>query len=230
VAHAAAAAARHGARLHVVHCSSAEAVVEAKRWPLTTVETCPHYLTLTDQDVERIGPDAICCPPIRDGDNRARLVALVADGLVDAVASDHSPCPPELKAGDAPFAGVAGVQTVLSVLLSMEALNLAQVNRLRTEAARLLGLSGKGAVAVGYDADLALVDLEASWTVSPATLLTRHRRSPFMGMTLPGVVVTTLVGGRVVYQGGQPVADPDGTFLRPTRAMVPNGTKEMTTP
>jgi allantoinase len=230
VAHAAAAAALHGARLHVVHCSSADAVVEAKRWPRTTVETCPHYLALNDQDVERIGPDAICCPPVRDGDNRERLVTLVAEGLVDTLASDHSPCPPELKEGDAPFAGVAGVQTALSVLLSVGGLGLPLVNRLRTQAARLLGLGAKGAVAAGYDADLALVDLDAAWTVSPVTLLTRHRRSPFMGMTLPGVVVITLVRGRVVYQAGQQMADRDGIFLHPNQPMVPNGPKETTAP
>jgi allantoinase len=217
VSTAGALAAAHGARLHVVHCSSADAVDEAGRWPRTTVETCPHYLALTGSDVARVGADAVCCPPIRDEENRRRLLALTAAGAVHSVASDHSPCPPAEKATDHPFAGVAGVQTSLSVLLSLGSLTLADIVRLRTAAAGLCGLARKGAVAVGYDADLALVDLGARWTVGPGTLHTRHRRSPFAGTTLPGVVVTTLVRGTVVYEAGAQAAEPGGQFLTPGR-------------
>jgi allantoinase len=228
VARAGAIASTHGARLHVVHCSSADAAVEAKRWPGTTVETCPHYLSLSDDEVAHIGPDAICCPPIRDDQNRGRLVAMVTDGTIDTVASDHSPCPPEHKEGDSPFAGVAGVETALSVLLSIERISLDDVSRLRTAAAGLFGLRRKGALAVGYDADLVLVDLDATWTVGPDTLHTRHRRSPFTGRTLPGVVMTTCVRGTVVYQSGQQMADPSGQFLRPDSNEADRRQTEMT--
>jgi allantoinase len=214
VATAGAAAVRHGARLHVVHCSSSEAVEESMRWPGTTIETCPHYLALDDQAADRIGPDAQCCPPVRDESNRLRMVRAVLDGSIDTIASDHSPCPPEEKEGDAPFAGVSGVQTTLSVLLTLD-LPLAVLDRLRTAAARLCALTGKGALAVGSDADVALVDLAATWTVGPDTLQTRHRRSPFSGRVLSGVVQATLVRGEVVYEDGALAGEPIGRFLSP---------------
>jgi allantoinase len=214
VATAGAAAARHGARLHVVHCSSSDAVEESTRWPGTTVETCPHYLDLDDHAAARIGPDAQCCPPVRDESNRLKMVRAALDGSIDTIASDHSPCPPEEKEGDAPFAGVSGVQTTLSVLLTLD-LPPTVLDRLRTAAARLCALAGKGALVVGSDADVALVDLAATWTVGPDTLQTRHRRSPFTGRVLPGVVMATLVRGEVVYEDGAPAAEPVGRFLVP---------------
>jgi allantoinase len=214
VAQAGAAAAAHGAALHVVHCSSADAVLEALRWPRTSVETCPHYLALTDEDVRHIGTDAVCCPPIRDADNRRRLLELAAGGAVQSVASDHSPCSPLAKEHDPPFAGVAGVETALSVMLSLPSLTLEHIERLRTNAAALCGLGHKGAVAPGYDADLALVDLHAAWEVGPTTLHSRHRRSPFTGRRLPGVVVATLLRGTVVYESGGQAAEPAGRDAR----------------
>jgi allantoinase len=204
------------ARLHVVHCSSAEAVAQAKQWPLVTVETCPHYLMLADHDVTRIGPEAICYPPIRGEENRARLWDAVRDGTIDTIASDHSPCPGSYKEGPVPFAGISGVQTTLSLLLTSHALSLAAVSRLRTAAARLFGLPRKGKVAPGYDADLALVDLDGIWSANVATLRDRQRRSPFCGQVLQGVVEATLVRGNVIYQAGHQVGDPIGRFCPPT--------------
>lgn len=215
VAAAGSVATAEGAALHVVHCSSADAVEEAHRWPGTTVETCPHYLALTDADAARIGADAVCCPPLRDEENRRRLLALTASGRVDSVASDHSPCPPEQKAGEVPFAGVAGVETALSALLALDTLPLSLIVRLRTAAAALCRLPGKGALRPGCDADLALVDLQARWRVGPDTLHSRHRLSPFTGTTLPGVVVATIVGGTVVYEAGAAANDPCGHFVTP---------------
>ncbi len=218
VARAGASASAHGAHLHVVHCSSPDAVLEAKRWARTTVETCGHYLALNQEDVRRIGSDAVCCPPVRGEGDRRRMVALAADGTIDSVASDHSPCPPALKEGPNPFAGVTGVETTLSVLLSLVSrglLSLRDVVRLRGAAAPLCRLARKGAVAPGFDADLALVDVGATWTVAPETLHSRHRRSPFLGRTLPGVVVATIVAGVVVYEAGVQAAEPSGRFLTP---------------
>jgi allantoinase len=215
VAEAGAAAVAHGARLHVVHCSSPDAVLEAKRWARTTVETCPHYLALNEDDVSRIGADATCCPPVRAEGDRRRMVEFVADGTIDSVASDHSPCPPALKEGPSPFAGVSGVETTLSVLLSLGRLPLRDIVRLRGAAAALCGLGHKGALAPGYDADLALVDLGATWTVASEALHSRHRRSPFLGRVLPGLVVATIVAGVVVYEAGGQAAEPSGRFLTP---------------
>jgi allantoinase len=215
VATAGAAAAAQGARLHVVHCSSAEAVAQAKRWPGVTVETCPHYLLLNEADAGRIGPDALCAPPIRDEAARADLWHALRRGLIDTIASDHSPCPPSGKSGPSPFAGISGVQTTLSLLLTDGSLSVGEISRFRTAAASIFGLRGKGVVAPGFDADLALVDLEARWTVSAETLHDRHRRSPFSGQSLRGVVVATLVRGAVVYETGQRRAEPRGKFLTP---------------
>jgi allantoinase len=215
VALAGATAEMQGARLHVVHCSSADAVHEAKRWPRTTVETCPHYLTLTAEDEARLGADAVCCPPLRDEGNRRRLWAALRDGMIDTIASDHSPCPPEEKAGPTPFAGVSGVQTTLSLLLGSNQLSLPEITQLRTAAARLFGLKDKGALAVGFDADLVLIDPEASWIVSEDTLHSRHAGSPFLGRVLRGVVVSTLVRGKLVYQSGRRTADPSASFITP---------------
>lgn len=215
VATAGSLAARNGARVHVVHCSSADAVLEAKIWPRLTVETCPHYLALTAEDADQVGPEASCSPPIRGDDQRQRLLQCVGDGLVDTIASDHSPCPPELKEGMAPFAGVSGVETALSVLLSLEPLTLPQITRLRTAAATILRLRQKGSLAPGQDADIALVDTEAAWTVSTETLHTRHRRSPFSGRQLRGVVVSTLVRGTVVFDAGAPASEPGGRLVSP---------------
>ncbi len=220
VAIACEAAARHAARLHIVHCSSAEAAVRAKRWPRVTVETCPHYLVLTDADVARIGPDAVCCPPVRDEENRRALWQVLRDGLIDSIASDHSPCPPSYKERQPPFAGISGVQTTLSVLLTSGALTLPEVSRLRTAAAHLFGLARKGSVAPGYDADLALVDLDATWSVNGTTLRDRHARSPFRGEVLRGVVEMTLVRGDVVYEAGLRASDPLGRFLVPERELA----------
>jgi allantoinase len=215
VAQAGAAAVAHGARLHVVHCSSPDAVLEAKRWAGTTVETCPHYLALNEDDASGIGADAACCPPVRGEVDRRRMVALVADGTIDSVASDHSPCPPALKEGSGPFPGVSGVQTALSVLLSLGELSLRDIVRLRGAAAAVCGLEHKGALAPGYDADLALVDVAETWTVGRGTLHSRHRRSPFLGRVLPGVVVATIVAGVVVYEAGRQAAEPSGRFVTP---------------
>jgi allantoinase len=215
VARAGAAAVTHGARLHVVHCSSIEAVREAKRVARATVETCPHYLALDDAAAARIGADAHCCPPVRGSANRLALQRAAKEGLIDTVASDHSPCPPDEKERDTPFAGVSGVQTTLSVLLSLGAFDAATVDRLRTAAAGICGLSGKGSLDVGFDADLALVDVAATWTVGDGTLHNRHRHSPFDGWALPGVVKATLVRGVVVYESGEPAAEPGGRFVRP---------------
>ena len=165
--------------------------------------------------MSRIGPDAACCPPIRGEGDRLRMVAQVADGTIDSVASDHSPCPPALKEGSNPFAGVAGVETTLSVLLSLGPVSLRDIVRLRGAAAALCGLAHKGAVAPGYAADLALVDVDATWTVAPESLHSRHRRSPFLGRVLPGVVAATIVGGVVVYEAGGQAAEPSGRFLTP---------------
>jgi allantoinase len=189
---AASVGARESGRLHVVHASSRAAIAEARKWQHVTVETCPHYLLLDAHDVAKIGPDALCAPPVRDVMEQPSL----AD--VDCLASDHSPCPPGRKRGESPWAGITGVETSIVALLSA-GVAPTEVVRAATNAARILNLRGKGAITPGSDADLALVDLDRPWTVGPETLWCRHKASPFTGRTMSSRVVRTYVRGQVAF-------------------------------
>jgi allantoinase len=202
-------AAEAGAWLHVVHASSPEAVDEARRWPLVTVETCPHYVLLDD----RVGPLGRCHPPVRDAAAREAMWSRLASGHIDWVTSDHSPCAPERRRT---WAGIDGVGLTLPLLLSSGRLPLSNLVRLTTQAARDLRLPGKGAVAPGFDADLALVDPTDVWEVGPDTTWSRHRMSPFAGRAIKGRVVMTLVRGRVVFTlADGPSSGSGGVVVRP---------------
>ena len=157
-------AAEHGARLHVVHASAVEAVDEARRWPGVTVETCPHYLAIDDDEADAIGRRARCNPPIRGAANQTRLWERLHAGAIDWVASDHSPCPPELREGPHPWAGISGVELTIPVLLDA-GLDPVTVARLTTAAAPRLRLAGKGAIAIG------------ATPTSPSWIPTRRGRS-----------------------------------------------------
>jgi allantoinase len=211
-------AARAGARLHVVHVSSAEAVAVARRWPGVTIETCPHYLLLTERAVA--DPLALCAPPVRSADNRERLWSAVLAGEIDWIASDHSPCPLEMKQGPKPWAGISGVQTTLPLLISSEKIGLSPLVRLLTAAAAHLRLPGKGTLRVGADADLVLLDPVASWPLTTADLLVRHPlSSPFLGWPLTGRVVRTLVRGNTVFTlDGGVRRGRHGRLVRPWRS------------
>lgn len=214
------AAAAH-ARLHVVHVSAAAAVDEARRWPGVTVETCPHYLVLDDGTAQEVGPAAHCSPPIRDAANRARLWDRLAAGVIDTVASDHSPCPPAWKQGPAPWPGIDGVGMALPLLLTDGRLPLTTIARLTTAAAGLLNLPGKGSIEPGADADVVLVDPDAPWVVGPATTWSRHGMSPYAGRTLTARVVTTLVRGRTAFSLDRgPSETGHGAVVRPARQRV----------
>jgi allantoinase len=218
------AARESGARVHVVHASSSAAVTAVlrarERGVRITVETCPHYLTFTAEDVERVGPVLKCAPPIRDASSRERLWQHVLAGEIDLIASDHSPCTTELKTrGDndiwEAWGGVTGIQSLLPAMLTegvhRRGLRLPALARLLAAApARLLGLwPRKGAIAPGSHADLALVDLEREWTFSQDQLQARSGLSPYVGRAFRGVVVRTLVRGVTVFH--------DGTFIEEKR-------------
>lgn len=207
-----------GARVHVVHASSSAAVTAVvrarERGASLTVETCPHYLTFTAEDVDRLGPALKCAPPIRDASSRERLWQHVLAGDIDLVASDHSPCTADLKArGDEDiweaWGGVTGIQSLLSVMLTEgvhhRGLSLAALARLVAGApARLLGVwPQKGAIRAGADADVALVALDREWTLEPEQLQARSGQSPYVGRHFRGAVVRTLVRGVTVFDDGE---------------------------
>jgi len=204
-------AAAAGARLHVVHASSAAAIDEARRWPGVTIETCPHYLSLEAS----ARPEAHCFPPLRDAGEREQLWSRISRGDVDSVASDHSPCPPERRAT---WAGIDGAGMTIPLLLSTGRLTPAEVAGLTTAAARILRLPGKGTIAPGFDADLALVDPGATWVADHTTQWSRHRQSPYVGMKLTGRVLCTAVRGRMVFSiADGPAAAGDAIVIRPRR-------------
>jgi allantoinase len=207
-------AAETGCALHVVHVSTGRGVAlvrEARaRGVDVTCETCPHYLVLDAEDAERLGAVAKCAPPLRAAEER--------DGLwgVDLIATDHSPSPAGLKQGDDHFAiwgGIAGAQTLLALVYDAGVPPARLAELLSAAPARRFGLPGKGALAVGADADVVLVDPAGAWTVAAEDLLDRHRLSPFAGRRLRGRVVRTILRGTTVARDGRTVGAPRGRIV-----------------
>ena len=202
---------RTGARVHILHLSSAESlplIEEAKAGGVrVSVETCPHYLHFAAEDVPDAATEYKCCPPIRSAANRERLWAALDSGLIDFVVSDHSPCTPELKqrtTGDftTAWGGIASVQLALPVVWTEARRRgwtlerVAELMSLRT--ADFVGLPHKGRIAVGCDADLVVFDPDAQFTVDGAALAHRHPLTPYQGATLTGVVQETYLRGRAI--------------------------------
>ncbi len=212
-----------GCALHVVHTSSARGVqlirkaVEAGLCD-ATCETCPHYLLLSDEDVERMGARAKCAPPLRSEAERRKLVQEVAAGRVDTIGSDHSPSPAEMKQGPDFFrvwGGISGAQATLRALLSLD-LPLPLVSTLVSDnVARRFRLPGKGGIRLGADADLAFVDISDSKPMRESELLDRHHLSPYVGRTLCGSVRRTMLRGETVCLDGKMAGKPRGRHLRP---------------
>lgn len=197
------------ARVHVVHLSSANALplLAAARADgvRVTVETCPHYLALTAEEVPDGDTRFKCCPPVREASNQDALWAGLADGVIDMIVSDHSPCTPELKrldSGDFGLAwgGIASLQVGLPVVWTAargRGHTFAEVvNWMAARPARFVGLSRKGRIAAGCDADLAVVAPDATFTVG--TLHHRNPITPYAGRALSGVVRQTWLRGAPV--------------------------------
>jgi allantoinase len=201
-----------GCSLHVVHVSTAQGV-DLVAQSDATCETCPHYLTLVDTDLEELGTRAKCAPPLRSAAERDALWERIGD--LAFIASDHSPCPPDMKAGDftAAWGGIAGCQTLLPLLLDA-GMPLTDVAALTSTGPAVRLRLPKGGIAPGADADLVLVDLAD--TCAPE-LHDRHRLSPFAGRPLRGRVARTLVRGTTVFHDGRIVAEPLGRLLTPNK-------------
>jgi allantoinase len=221
-----------GGHLHIVHISLAEGVREVAKWKAlgvdVTAETCPHYLFFDQSDFEEIGPEAKCAPPLRTRANVADLWTCVATGLVDSIGSDHSPCATadKLRGMDdiwQAWGGITGIQTMLPALLTegyhCRGVSLETLARLTaTNPAKRFGLyPQKGAIRVGADADLAVVDLTAEWTLAAADLQSKNQHSAYVGATFKGQVQETWVRGQRVYADGAILAAAgDGQLLRRT--------------
>lgn len=197
--------------VHVVHLSSATSLevirnAKSRNLPLT-VETCPHYLTFSAEEIPAGATEFKCAPPIREATEREGLWQGLLAGDIDLVASDHSPCPAQLKqtSGDffAAWGGIASLQISLPAVWTVartRGADIALISQWMSVApARLAGLEDrKGRIARGYDADLVVWDPDETFVVEPATLLHRHPVSPYRGRVLHGRVRITYVGGRII--------------------------------
>ncbi|MFJ5058909.1 allantoinase AllB [Streptomyces nigra] len=216
---------RLDARVHVLHLSSADAlplIAEARRDGVRiTVETCPHYLTLTAEEVPDGASEFKCCPPIREAANQDLLWQALADGTVDCVVTDHSPSTADLKTDDfaTAWGGISGLQLSLAAVWTearRRGHGLEDVVRwMSTRTAELVGLGQKGAIEAGRDADFAVLAPDAAFTVDPAALQHRNRVTAYAGRTLHGVVRSTWLRGERIYSDGE-FTDPKGRLL--TRA------------
>jgi allantoinase len=216
-----------GAKLHLVHVSSGSGVAKAlegrARGVDVSIETCPHYLFFTEHDLHRLDVVAKCAPPLRDADEHGKLWQQLLNGSVDIIASDHSPCDPALKKrGDfrGSWGGIAGVQSTLAVVLERghdgRRLRFERIaSLLATRPAQRFGISGKGSVTVGNDADLVLLDPSADYTLEAGHLQQRHKISPYLGAMFGGVVRRTLRRGETIFLDGTITAATKGKYVRP---------------
>lgn len=202
--------------LHIVHVSTPEGlalVSNAKRAGVdVTAETCPHYLLLNEGAVIRQGAPAKCAPPLRPEASRRRLWQALRGGGVDTIGSDHSPAPPEMKTAADFFAvwgGIPGIQHGFPLLISEAHMAIGEralpllAGVLAANVAKRFGLRGKGRIAGGHDADLALLDLRAPHELDNADLLCRHRQGPYHGRSCDVRVVRTFVRGAEVWAEGK---------------------------
>lgn len=204
-----------GLRVHVVHASAVQTVelVAAARAEgvRITVETCPHYLTFAAGEIPAGATEYKCAPPIREARQREALWEALADGRLDAVVSDHSPAPPDMKRRDEgdfleSWGGIASLQLRLPAVWTEARVRGHAPERLAewlcAGPARLAGLGRKGAIAPGRDADLVLWRPETEFVVDESMLRHRHRLTPWLGRTLAGVVEATYLRGERVYARG----------------------------
>ena len=221
IAHVIEAARATGARAHILHLSSSDALpmlASARREGVRiTAETCPHYLAFSAEEIPDGATQFKCCPPVREASNRELLWQGLADGTIDCVVSDHSPCTPELKRLDVGDFGLAW-GGIASLQLSLPAVwtearrrghGPADLARWMAEGpARLVGMERKGRIAPGADADFCVFAPDETFLVDPGRLHHRHPVTPYAGLRLAGVVRTTWLRGRQVDG-----TEPRGTLL-----------------
>jgi allantoinase len=215
-------------RLHIVHLATSEALelvraAKVEGLPVS-VETCPHYLHFFSDQIPDGQTLFKCAPPIRSRENREQLWQGLRDGVIDLVATDHSPCPPEMKLLDersfrTAWGGIASLSLAVPVMwtkASGRGFTLCEIARWMAEGpARLAGCdSRKGRIAKGFDADFAVFDTEAEFVATEQHLHYRHRVSPYLGERLRGVVKATYLRGDCVFTEGEFPGEPAGRELR----------------
>jgi dihydroorotase len=211
-------AVRHQHRFHVLHVSTADEIpliAESKPW--VTAEVCPHHLFFSTDDYARLGSLVQMNPSVKSPEHPPQLWQALLDGKIQVVATDHAPHTLEEKSQPYPQSpsGLPAVENSLALMLNQVHLGkcqLTQVAHWMADApARVWGLVGKGRIAVGYDADLVLVDMNLKKTVDNARQYAKSGWSPWHGQSLTGWPVCTLVGGRPAFQDNQVVESSRGT-------------------
>jgi dihydroorotase len=218
-----------GKRIHVLHVTTGDEIAFLRQHKdVASVEVTPHHLTLAAPECyERLGTRAQMNPPVRGVAHRAALWQGLAEGVVDVLGSDHAPHTAEEKAKPYPDSpsGMTGVQTLLPLML--DHVNAGRLSLLRlmdlTSAgpARLFGIANKGRVAVGYDADLSIVDLKRRATITDAWIASKSQWTPYDGVTVTGWPVGTVVRGRRVMWEGELVSPGTGEAVRFQEALAP---------
>lgn len=220
---------RHGKRVHVLHVTTADEMrVVADHKDVATVEVTPQHLSLAAPEAyQRLGTRAQMNPPIRDLAHQAGLWEGLRLGVVDVLGSDHAPHTADEKAQAYPQSpsGMPGVQTLLPVMLTHVAAGRLSIERLvdltSHGPSRVFGIANKGRIAVGYDADLAIVDRGRSWVVTSDWLASRAGWSPFEGDTLTGWPAATILRGQIIARDGAIIGPATGQPVRFTEALQP---------
>jgi dihydroorotase len=201
-----------GARLHVAHLSTADALKAVRKGKRSkahiTCEVTPHHFTLTDADIRDYDANFKMNPPLRSQADREAMLAGLADGSIDAIATDHAPHAPQEKIIEFERAafGITGLETAIGLSISQLHLGhkipLPRIVELFTAGpARVIGLRGRGTLVRGSHADVTIFDPKKRWTYDASKSRSRSHNSPFDGWAMTGKVVATIVGGRVVYRG-----------------------------
>lgn len=220
-----------GCPLHIVHVSCPEGVdliVRARDQGVNvSAETCPHYLLLTERDLEKLGAPAKCAPPVRDEARCSTLWNLVRTGMIDTLGSDHSPAPLEMKVSADAFSVWGGISScqhglalVLAELFSTDgALGLQRFTAMTAaKVVERFGLESKGTIAPGCHADLVLVTFDEGSKIASESLRYRHKMSPYVGKFLRAQVRRTWLRGQQIYgEGSVAEPKPKGRMVRPGR-------------
>jgi dihydroorotase len=202
-----------GARLHVAHLSTAEALKSVRRGKRNrvrvTCEVTPHHFALSDSDIRDYDTNFKMNPPLRSASDREALLAALADGTVDAIATDHAPHAPHEKIIEFERAafGITGLETALglaiTILHSRQKISLARIVELFSSGpARVVDLRGRGTLLRGSHADVTIFDPKKRWTFDAAKSRSKSHNTPFDGWQLTGKVVATIVGGKFVHRAG----------------------------